>query len=319
MTVLSVTIPTKDRPALLERALISVLNQSDDLEVTVVDDGSTTEHAKQIEIVCSAYDRVTLLRNEVSRGPSHARNRGLSNATGDYWCALDDDDQWLPGKWQTQYELLADYDFPADLVALCAMTTSRPEQRGERLVPVVTALERFDSLTALFGRLPVRVFLNTYVAPTALMRSIGGYDERLRWGEHTDVLLRLSDAARFIATDHVGVLVDRWHPEAASRAGLDLETKIAGIRLLLDKHAARFAAEPGLRAKYRHILALSLLRDGHRFGAIMAFGTIVLAGPGIKRRARALGHLLIALLGGRRLWRLLQQGRGSGDEPSVAV
>ena len=60
-------------------------------------------------------------------------------------------------------------------------------------------------LDELFERVRVRAFLNTYVVPTALMRRVGGYDPRLIWGEHTDVLIRLSQAARFVGVDHVGV------------------------------------------------------------------------------------------------------------------
>ena len=68
--LVTVVIPTRDRPHLVDRAIDSVLSQTiDDFEILVVDDGSTEAYRPS-----SNDPRITLLRHERSRGPSAARN-----------------------------------------------------------------------------------------------------------------------------------------------------------------------------------------------------------------------------------------------------
>ena len=99
----SVVIPTHCRALMLCEAIDSVLAQNvDDLEVVVVDDGSTDDTRERV----SAYgDRVRYLHQE-NQGLSTARNLGLSVAKGEYIALLDDDDWWMPGKLELQVQIL---------------------------------------------------------------------------------------------------------------------------------------------------------------------------------------------------------------------
>ena len=98
----SVIIPTYNRAHLLPRALESVLAQTfEDLEVLVVDDGSTDG----TEAVVTGYDdRVRYLRQPQNAGVSAARNRGLREARGEFVAFLDSDDEWFPEKLARQVE-----------------------------------------------------------------------------------------------------------------------------------------------------------------------------------------------------------------------
>jgi glycosyltransferase involved in cell wall biosynthesis len=311
MPELTVVIPTKDRPAMLPRALASVLEQVGDAEVVVVDDGSSPENAAAVEEACRADPRVRLVRNETSLGPQGARNRGFELAEGRFVTTLDDDNVWLPGKWPAQRALLERHGWAQDLVVVTAVRLAHAQQPGPHDVPGVAEPERLNGgLSSIFRRVTPRVFLNTYVAPTALVRSVGGYDARMRWGEQTDLLIRLSRVARFAGSPHVGVLVHRHHEEASWRAGRNWERKVEGISLLLSKHQADFAAEPRLRGIYLHVLGVSQLRAGDRWDAARTFLKVVRVGPGLARRLRGLGHALLAVLGGPALWRRLARMRG---------
>ncbi len=111
---LTVVIPTKDRPVLLARAVESVVSQGPGIEVIVVDDGSIPEAADSIR--STANDpAVRLVRSDVSTGAPMARNRGLELARGRYWATLDDDDEWLPGKWESQRVGLSRSGFAEDV------------------------------------------------------------------------------------------------------------------------------------------------------------------------------------------------------------
>ncbi len=100
----SVILPTYNRAGLVTRAIGSVLGQDfPDLELIVVDDGSTDETAG---VIAQIEDRrLRYLRFEHNRGNYAARNEGLRCARGEFIAQIDSDDVWLPGKVSYQYAL----------------------------------------------------------------------------------------------------------------------------------------------------------------------------------------------------------------------
>ena len=95
--LLSVVMPTHDRPDLLARAAQSVLTQQvGAIELVVVDDASG-EETQVVTEQLAADPRVRVVRNERSVGPGLARNQGIGAARGDLLGFCDDDDLWLPG------------------------------------------------------------------------------------------------------------------------------------------------------------------------------------------------------------------------------
>lgn len=99
----SVIIPAYNAERWLPETLASVAAQEwPDLEVIVVDDGSTDGTAALVE---KLYPQWTLHRSE-NRGVSHARNLGTQLAAGDLINYLDADDLLLPGKLKRQVALI---------------------------------------------------------------------------------------------------------------------------------------------------------------------------------------------------------------------
>lgn len=99
--MVSVIIPSYNREKTIERAVMSVLNQTyKDLELIVVDDCSkdnTVEVLKSIK-----DDRLKIIRLEKNSGACVARNVGIENAQGDYIAFQDSDDEWLLDKLEKQ-------------------------------------------------------------------------------------------------------------------------------------------------------------------------------------------------------------------------
>jgi glycosyltransferase involved in cell wall biosynthesis len=99
--LISVIIPTYNRPRYLGEAIRSVLGQSyGHHEIIVVDDGSTEPPD---EVVAAFGDRVVLLRQD-HRGTGAARNTGIANSSGAFLAFLDDDDLWVERKLSLQMQ-----------------------------------------------------------------------------------------------------------------------------------------------------------------------------------------------------------------------
>lgn len=93
---ISVVIPLYNKGKYIERALFSVLAQTNPpLEVIVIDDGSTDDGPERVGKLALANPTISLIRQE-NRGPGAARNSGLAIAKGKYIAYLDADDEWLP-------------------------------------------------------------------------------------------------------------------------------------------------------------------------------------------------------------------------------
>lgn len=90
----SVIIPTHNRPALLQEALSSVLNQTiPPAEIIIIDDASDPP----VSLPASLHGvPLRLLRHEDARGGATAKNTGAQEAQGELIAFLDDDDLWAP-------------------------------------------------------------------------------------------------------------------------------------------------------------------------------------------------------------------------------
>jgi glycosyltransferase involved in cell wall biosynthesis len=102
--MISVVIPTHNRATLLLRAVESVLAQSfRDLELIVVDDGSTDRTGEELSAV--EDPRLRCLK-QPHRGVSAARNAGIRAARYPLVAFLDSDDSWYEKKLEQQFAAL---------------------------------------------------------------------------------------------------------------------------------------------------------------------------------------------------------------------
>jgi glycosyltransferase involved in cell wall biosynthesis len=100
--VVSCIVPVHNGAAFIGEAIESILAQTGpDLDVIVVDDGSTDNSAE----IAEGFAGVRVHRRPQG-GVASARNDGLALARGDYIAFLDADDLWLPGKLAAQMTLL---------------------------------------------------------------------------------------------------------------------------------------------------------------------------------------------------------------------
>jgi glycosyltransferase involved in cell wall biosynthesis len=101
--LVSVVVPTRDRPDLLATTLRSIVQQrSVAIEVIVVDDGSADTGSVMAVVEALRDRRIRIVRQPVPVGVSAARNCGLTASTGRWIAFCDDDDLWAPEKLDRQ-------------------------------------------------------------------------------------------------------------------------------------------------------------------------------------------------------------------------
>ena len=92
---ISVVIPVYNVKSYLERCINSVISQTyKDLEIILVDDGSTDGSGELCDLLAATDSRILVIHNK-NQGVSVARNTGIRRATGDYIFFIDSDDIWL--------------------------------------------------------------------------------------------------------------------------------------------------------------------------------------------------------------------------------
>lgn len=256
MKSLSVIIPTRDRPALLKRALGSIAAQwRDDMEVIVVDDASAMS--------CDLSglfppNGLRTIRNGRPLGAAMARNAGIEVAQGRWVVFLDDDDDWEQEFVQT---VLARLNGLENERAFCWCSiknidydaNERPIGERPRLFKAVYPSQQHLSADAATIGASWGFTVNQ-----SCFKDLGGFDSSYHLIEDTELIFR------FLAADCVPVAIAeplvRIHnhggPNRLSSTARYPE-RIAECRRLLEQYAGFLKRHPiiadGLRA---HILNL---------------------------------------------------------------
>ena len=204
--MVSVVIPCFNQSHFLREAIDSVRAQTvTDIEVIVVDDGSTDDTA---DVARRQGVRLLSQRNQ---GQGAARNHGLRHATGEYVVFLDSDDRLLPGAIETGLRHLTERQE-------CVFATGRCLQFNETGIrtdityhPLPTEDHYFRLLTWNFILTPGCV-----VFRTAAVRDAGGFATDVTGAEDFDLYLRIARQHTIFCHDDF-VLEYRQHSGSTSR------------------------------------------------------------------------------------------------------
>ena len=113
MVKVSVIVPVYNASEYLKTCLNSLVNQTmQDMEIIVIDDGSSDDSLEIIKKFSIKYPFLRYYHNEKNLGQSEARNRGLSLANGDYIGFLDADDYVDVNMYKTMYEAALKNNLP---------------------------------------------------------------------------------------------------------------------------------------------------------------------------------------------------------------
>jgi len=190
----SVIIPVFNGVTFVTRAIESVLHQTVvDLELIVVDDGSTDETASLVQAIKDPRLRYLHQQNQ---GPSVARNNGIRVATGEWIAFLDSDDYWLPTKLAAQLDRAR--QMPDAGLIYCGASYLDP---AGNLIDDMPALVEGHVLPELLLNNCVSGGTSSAALRRDLLDAIGPFDESMSCCEDWDLWLRAANATPYAKVD----------------------------------------------------------------------------------------------------------------------
>ena len=246
--LVSVVVPTYDRPERLRRAVESVREQTyGNVELIVVDDCSSTP----AEQVLSNFDieglGVRHIRHAENRGANAARNNGIRAAGGEFVAFLDDDDEWAPTKIERQVRAFENGDPDVGVVytglraVLQDQTRTSISTTSGNITKEILVGESLATFSAVMVRAPV-------------VEAAGLPDERFPSWQDREWYLRLSRYCRFEALPEPLTIRHK-----ARRDGIAEDFKAkrdVSYPLFLSKHRS-LAAEHGWLLERRFVASRS--------------------------------------------------------------
>jgi len=212
--LVSVIIPCYNAEAYIAEAIDSALSQTyPHDEVIVVDDASTDN---SLRIIRAYEPRIRVVANNRNMERAWSRNRGISEAKGEFIAFLDADDVWQPNKLLLQMAALAEHQdaglcscgFWSNPQEPCVFGNKSIEGRGTRL------LLRSN-----------RLGLSTVVVRRDALDAVGLFDHQTCPCEDYDLWLRLSLVTRFVCVPDPLVYY-RLHEGQSSADNLRMEEAV---------------------------------------------------------------------------------------------
>jgi glycosyltransferase involved in cell wall biosynthesis len=260
LSSVSVVIPAFNAAEFIEDTVKSVLSQSQgDVEILVVDDGSTDETPG---IVRSFGSAIRYLRQE-NAGVSAARNHGLQESTGTFICFLDADDWLYPEDLERKIEVLKSNP-------KLALVHSWVEVTDRNLKPTGTVMKgaKGNILGDLLRLIPPAVpGPSSGLMRRAVVEELGGFDEELGTSADFDLWLRIAMVHPVGRVDQVSV---KYRRHEGAMFG-NLEAQLRDMERVFRKHRSRLQGEPDwktLQWRFYRSIAGEYAHRGSRLKAV---------------------------------------------------
>lgn len=212
--VLSVVVPAYNASESIGSTLNAVVDvEGVELEVIVVDDGSTDELSIVIEHFVKD-SRVSLIRQKNSGGPASPRNKGIAASSGEYILFLDADDIVISEEIEAVLHALS---CSPEAVLICSNFHVADENLGIR---IERNIDRYGTLQALLTKQvapstwqlssedAVATLLQTnfvgtssVIARRSALLKAGPFDESLRNLDDRDMWIRLAQIGPILYRD----------------------------------------------------------------------------------------------------------------------
>mgnify|MGYP001176277459 FL=1 len=192
--LISVVLPTHNRVSLLEKAIHSVLRQTEkDFELIIVDDASTDQTSEFLNQFVENDTRITVIKNIVALGGGGARNVGIYASKAKWIAFLDDDDEWVENKLSLQLERLN--LSPVAVACSCSYMHHYPFGLTRKfIIPENVSLNELYLENVLGGA-------SMCLCLREILLKIDGFDTKLKSGQDWDLWVRLRSEGEIVVCD----------------------------------------------------------------------------------------------------------------------
>jgi glycosyltransferase involved in cell wall biosynthesis len=275
-----VVVPMYNAEKTISATLQSIVAQThENLDIVVVDDGSTDTSIDLVEAWQARDGRIRLIRQE-NAGVSIARNAGAAATDAEFLAFIDADDLWAPPKIELQLQTLVDGG-PAVGLVYCWYATIDTDDRIVTFGP-----QPRDEGWVLSGLCAYNLIGNgsTLLVRRAAFEAVGGFDPGLRaqgYDGAEDFLFcfRIAELAEFRVMPRY-LVGYRQTPNSMSTHSLRMY-KASNIVLL--EYRARFPQYARVidaqRQDFRYWFGWGALRRRQWIDAIVLIGASFLANP----------------------------------------
>ena len=270
MEGLSVIVPNFNKGPFLDDAIRSVLaDPRPDLELVLVDDGSTDSSLAVAEGWARSDGRLKVVRHGGNRGLSAALNTGIGSATKGLLTFMGSDDLFAPERVQRLIDQLPDFSWPS--VIYSDPIYIEKDTRAVAAAVSKALMRPSGTILKYLLRGGYKFVGGPIAAPRACFEAAGRFDESLTWGGDFDMALRLSEKFPFVfdALSTYGYRIydgnvirtvrkrDRW-----SQQGRILERHLIGNYGSLDEETRRLG--------FRYLFSCFVASG--RWGGILRYG-----------------------------------------------
>jgi len=238
---ISVIIPLYNRQKTIRSCIESVLGQSfNEFEIVIIDDRSTDD---SVNIVRKFKDlRVRLFCNSRNFGAQAARNRGISEAKGDWIAFLDSDDKYLPNSLLSRLEVATSQG--VSVVHSDCLVEKKITKKAKLLGVPPWQNNIYEQIL----RRPGPVYPALLVRKECLV-SIGLLDETIKAFQEWDTTIRLAKNNKFGYVSQPTFVYNRTGNDTISG---NLRNEAQGYLQIITKHRSEILRLCGNKAMSTH-------------------------------------------------------------------
>ena len=226
--MISVIIPAYNVEKYITDCLKSIERQSyKDLEVVIVDDGSTDATLSIINNYLATTSLKMTVLSQSNAGVSAARNLGIQNAHGEYYSFIDSDDILHPDYFKKQLQNIFDYDADISIIARKNLSEDAHEYVGDSFDQEVNIYTRDEALSDLLY-VKIKVGIPSVMCKKETLGSIR-FAVGVAYGEDLEVLWKLVSVSNKVVYDHNPLYGYRIRESSAM--GKMSPKRVAGMRL----------------------------------------------------------------------------------------
>lgn len=228
--LVSVIVPTHNRPDMLREAIESILDQTfQDFEIIVVNDAG-----QDVEPVVRSFNnpRIRYISHDTNKGLAATRNTAIRAARGKYIAYLDDDDIYYPEHLETLVNFLENRD---GSVAYTDAYRAYQEKCGDKYI--ITGRDVPYSFDFDYDRIMYQNFVPVlcFMHRRDCIEATGYFDETMSSHEDWDLWIRMSRMYKFY---HIASITCefRWSTDGSTMSSSKLADYLCTTELIYEKY-----------------------------------------------------------------------------------